>query len=166
MAMLNAPAIECDRVNLRWSVPVQKRQQIFVNTAKEVFYLVGCINLQGARTRNSLPRCGKSRPAELDSGGSGRLPCALNWIMGMPSGRVKFFNTDRGYGFIAPGGGGSDVFVQAPQVDGGGAKKHRRLPSGRLQRQNSPSGEGWASLNGTASYMDGPMPASGPWMIT
>src|SRR6516164_10356568 len=29
MAMLNAPAMECDRVNLRWSVPVQKRQQIF-----------------------------------------------------------------------------------------------------------------------------------------
>jgi len=25
MAMLNAPAMECDRVNLRWSVPVQKR---------------------------------------------------------------------------------------------------------------------------------------------
>src|SRR6516164_5005851 len=29
MAVLNAPAMECDRVNLRWSVPVQKRQQIF-----------------------------------------------------------------------------------------------------------------------------------------
>jgi hypothetical protein len=28
MAMLNAPAMESDRVNLRWSVPVQKRQQI------------------------------------------------------------------------------------------------------------------------------------------
>src|SRR5215831_10372138 len=54
----------------------------------------------------------------------------------------------------------------APQVEGGGAKKQRRLPSGRLQRQNSPSGEGWASANGTASYIDGPMPASGPWMIT
>jgi hypothetical protein len=52
------------------------------------------------------------------------------------------------------------------QVEGGGAKKHRRLPSGRLQRQNSPSGEGWASANGTDSYIDGPMPASGPWMIT
>lgn len=37
------------------------------------------------------------------------------------------------------------------QVEGGGAKKHRRLPSGRLQRQNSPSGDGWASLKGTAS---------------
>src|SRR6266700_2153789 len=29
MAMLNAPTMECDRVNLRRSVPVQKRQQIF-----------------------------------------------------------------------------------------------------------------------------------------
>src|SRR6266480_4098699 len=29
MAMLNAPTVECDRVNLRRSVPVQKRQQIF-----------------------------------------------------------------------------------------------------------------------------------------
>ena len=52
------------------------------------------------------------------------------------------------------------------QVLGGGAKKQRRVPSGRLQRQNSPSGEGWASLKGTASYCCGPTPASGPWMIT
>jgi hypothetical protein len=29
MAMLNAPTMECDRVNLRRRVPVQKRQQIF-----------------------------------------------------------------------------------------------------------------------------------------
>jgi hypothetical protein len=29
MAMLDAPTMECDRVNLRRSVPVQKRQQIF-----------------------------------------------------------------------------------------------------------------------------------------
>jgi hypothetical protein len=27
MAMLNAPTMECDRVNLRRRVPVQKRQQ-------------------------------------------------------------------------------------------------------------------------------------------
>src|SRR5215510_3109021 len=30
-----------------------------------------------------------------------------------------------------------DDVARTPQVDGGGAKKHRRLPSGRLQRQNS-----------------------------
>ena len=29
MAMLNAPTMECDRINLRRSVSVQKRQQIF-----------------------------------------------------------------------------------------------------------------------------------------
>ena len=43
-------------------------------------------------------------------------------LMGMPSGRVKFFNTDRGYGFIAPDGGGSDVFVHVHDVEAAGMK--------------------------------------------
>ncbi len=38
------------------------------------------------------------------------------------------------------------------QVAGGGAKKHRRLPSGRLQRQNAPSGDGCASVKGIFSF--------------
>src|SRR6516162_5913853 len=40
----------------------------------------------------------------------------------MPSGRVKFFNTDRGYGFIAPDDGGSDVFVRVHDVEAAGMK--------------------------------------------
>jgi|SRR5215467_13315428 len=42
--------------------------------------------------------------------------------MGMPSGRVKFYNTDRGYGFIAPDGGGSDVFVHVHDIEAAGMK--------------------------------------------
>jgi cold shock protein len=42
--------------------------------------------------------------------------------MGMPSGRIKFYNTDRGYGFIAPDGGGSDIFVHVHDIEAAGMK--------------------------------------------
>ena len=40
----------------------------------------------------------------------------------MPTGRIKFFNTDRGYGFITPDDGGSDVFVHVHDVEAAGGK--------------------------------------------
>ncbi|MGK7653502.1 MULTISPECIES: cold-shock protein [unclassified Roseovarius] len=38
----------------------------------------------------------------------------------MPTGTVKWFNTTKGYGFIAPEEGGKDVFVHISQVEQSG----------------------------------------------
>jgi len=41
----------------------------------------------------------------------------------MPTGTVKWFNTTKGYGFIAPDGGGKDVFVHVSAVEQAGMKE-------------------------------------------
>ena len=48
----------------------------------------------------------------------------------MPVGTVKFFNTEKGYGFIAPDGGGEDSFVHISAVQAAGMQsldKDQRL---------------------------------------
>ena len=38
----------------------------------------------------------------------------------MPTGTVKWFNTTKGYGFIAPDGGAKDIFVHISAVERSG----------------------------------------------
>jgi CspA family cold shock protein len=43
----------------------------------------------------------------------------------MPVGTVKFFNETKGYGFIAPDGGGTDAFVHITAVEQAGMRTLR-----------------------------------------
>ncbi|MCA0963588.1 cold-shock protein [Salipiger bermudensis] len=62
----------------------------------------------------------------------------------MPTGTVKWFNTTKGYGFIAPEGGSQDVFVHISALERSGLSELKdnqkvsyELQSGRDGRESA-----------------------------
>lgn len=64
----------------------------------------------------------------------------------MATGTVKWFNTDKGYGFIQPDAGGSDIFVHITAVQAAGI---RNLPDGQKISYEAETGR-----NGKTSAID------------
>lgn len=65
--------------------------------------------------------------------------------MRVATGTVKFFNAEKGYGFIAPEDGGDDVFVHFSNIAGSG---YRNLEEGqKVEFEVGPGRKGDEALN-------------------
>jgi cold shock protein len=58
----------------------------------------------------------------------------------MATGTVKWFNNDKGYGFITPDGGGEDLFVHHTGIGGTGFKSLAEGSKVEFEAEQGPKG--------------------------
>ena len=68
----------------------------------------------------------------------------------MPTGTVKWFNDSKGYGFIAQGGGGDDVFVHHSPIAGEGFKSLAEGAKVEFEVEQGPKGPQAQNVRTTA----------------
>jgi cold shock protein len=77
------------------------------------------------------------------------------------TGTVKWFSSDKGYGFITPADGGDDVFVHFSKIEGSG---YKTLDEGaKVQFETEPGQKGLQAINVTvvgATSDEGPSSAA------
>ena len=64
----------------------------------------------------------------------------------MPNGIVKWFNNQKGYGFIAPEDGGNDVFVHHTAIQGDGFKTLNEGDAVKFDVVKGPKGDQAANV--------------------
>ena len=82
----------------------------------------------------------------------------------MTTGTVKFFNESKGYGFIAPDGGGNDAFVHISDVERSGMSSLRENQRISYDLKQDPRGKMSATnlkaVDAEASAEPGEQPAN------